>query len=53
MKKKKKMLTKMAKLRAAQLYTNRLRVPSYGEVKLATDTVGGRCREGDGGYVNV
>lgn len=33
--------------------TNRLGMPPYGEVELATGTVGGRRREGDGGYVNV
>jgi len=48
----KEMLTKIAKRRASWLYTNRLRVPSDGEVKLATDTIGWRC-EGDGGYMNV
>lgn len=47
------MLTKVAKRRASWLYTNRLRVPSDGEVKLATNTIGGWRCEGDGGYVNV
>ena len=28
-------------------------MPSDGEVKLATDTIGGWRCEGDGGYVNV